>query len=126
MPRQGRFRLPAESIRDSALAVSGLLYPKVGGRSFRPPQPEGANRMDGGSQRWKVSEGPDLYRRGLYIQHQRMAPYPLLTNFDMPAGYEAACRRDRSNSPLLRRKRRRDWMAAKSVSVIFYVEPLSG
>ena len=98
--RQGRFRLPAELIRDSALAVSGLLYPKVGGRSVRPPQPEGANRMGAGSDRWKVSEGPDRYRRGLYIQHQRMAPYPLLTNFDMPAGYVASCRRDRSNSPL--------------------------
>jgi len=98
--RQGRFRLPAELIRDSALAVSGLLYPKVGGRGVRPPQPEGANRMGAGSDRWKVSEGPDRYRRGLYIQNQRMAPYPLLTNFDMPAGYVASCRRDRSNSPL--------------------------
>ena len=99
--RQGRFRLAAELIRDSSLAVSGLLYPKVGGRSVRPPQPEGAKRMgasgDGG---WKTSAGPDRYRRGLYIQYQRMAPYPLLTNFDMPTGYEAACRRDRSNTPL--------------------------
>ncbi len=101
LARQGRFRLPAELIRDSTLTVSGLLYPKVGGRSVRPPQPEGAKRMgttgDGG---WKVSEGPDRYRRGMYIQYQRMAPYPLLTNFDMPTGYVAACRRDRSNTPL--------------------------
>ena len=101
LPRQGRFRLTAELIRDSTLAVSGLLYPKVGGRSVRPPQPEGAKRMgasgDGG---WKVSEGRDRYRRGLYVQYQRMAPYPQLSNFDMPAGYEASCRRSRSNTPL--------------------------
>ncbi len=101
LARQARLRLPAELIRDSSLAVSGLLDTRIGGRSVRPPQPEGARRMgstgDGG---WKVSEGPDRYRRGMYIQYQRMAPYPLLTAFDMPDTYESACRRGRSNTPL--------------------------
>ena len=101
LARQERLRLPAELIRDSALAVSGLLDTRVGGRSVRPPQPEGARRMgssgDGG---WKVSEGSDQYRRGMYIQYQRMSPYPLLTAFDMPDTYESACRRGRTNTPL--------------------------
>ena len=101
MARQERLRLPAELIRDSALAVSGLLDTRIGGRSVRPPQPEGARRMgstgDGG---WKVSEGSDQYRRGMYIQYQRMSPYPLLTAFDMPDTYESACRRGRTNTPL--------------------------
>ncbi len=99
--RQGRLRLPAELIRDASLAVSGLLDTRVGGRSVRPPQPEGARRLgssDAGG--WEVSEGPDRYRRGLYIQYQRMAPYPLLSAFDMPDTYEAACKRGRTNTPL--------------------------
>ena len=101
LARQARLRLPAELIRDSALAVSGLLDTRIGGRSVRPPQPEGARRLgssgDGG---WKVSDGPDRYRRGMYIQYQRMSPYPLLSAFDMPDTYEAACRRGRTNTPL--------------------------
>ena len=99
--RQGRFRLPAELIRDSAMAVSGLLYPKIGGRSIRPPRPAGATRMGStGGGRWKVSQGRDRYRRGLYIQFHRIEPYAQLANFDMPGSYEAACRRRRSNTPL--------------------------
>lgn len=101
LARQVRLRLPAESIRDASLAVSGLLDTRIGGRSVRPPQPEGARRMgsdgDGG---WQISGGRDRYRRGLYIQYQRMAPYPLLSAFDMPDTYESACRRGRTNTPL--------------------------
>jgi hypothetical protein len=101
LARQVRLRLPAELIRDSSLAVSGLLDTRVGGRSVRPPQPEGARRMGrSGDGDWKVSEGPDRYRRGMYIQYQRMAPYPLLSAFDMPDTYESSCRRGRSNTPL--------------------------
>ena len=96
LARQVRMRLPAELIRDSALAVSGLLDPSVGGRSVRPPQPGGKMQR----RKWVASEGKDRYRRGLYIQYQRMFPYPFLANFDMPGGYEAVCRRGRSNSPL--------------------------
>ena len=31
LARQGRFRLDAEMVRDNALAISGLLSPKIGG-----------------------------------------------------------------------------------------------
>ena len=100
LARQARIRLPAEHIRDSALAVSGLLDTRVGGRSVRPPQPEGARRMGSSDDDWNESEGRDRYRRGMYIQYQRMAPYPLLSAFDMPDTYESACRRGRTNTPL--------------------------
>lgn len=99
--RQSRLRLPAELIRDSALAVSGLLDTRIGGRSVRPPQPAGALRMGAADDDdWPVSRGPDRYRRGMYIQYQRMSPYPLLSTFDMPDTYESACRRGRTNTPL--------------------------
>jgi len=96
LARQSRARLSAELIWDSALAVSGLLNPAVGGKSVRPPRPEAAQKR--GS--WVESKGPDRYRRGLYIQYQRMSPYPFMTNFDMPPGYSPACYRGRSNTPL--------------------------
>src|SRR5262249_31135677 len=39
--RQSPIRLDAEFVRDVALAASGLLSEKVGGRSVRPYQPRG-------------------------------------------------------------------------------------
>ncbi|MCY4596065.1 MAG: PSD1 and planctomycete cytochrome C domain-containing protein [Bryobacterales bacterium] len=98
LARQSRLRLTAEQIRDSTLHVSGLLYPKIGGKSIRPPQPDGAQRLGGPT--WTSSEGKDRYRRGLYVVFQRMSPYPLMSNFDMPSAYGPACRRNRSNTPL--------------------------
>jgi mono/diheme cytochrome c family protein len=99
LARQRRFRLPAELIRDSALAVSGLLYPAIGGRSVRPPLPDPA-AVKVFASTWRESTGPDRYRRGLYIQYQRISPYPMLANFDMPSSYAPLCRRDQSISPL--------------------------
>jgi cytochrome c5 len=101
LSRQSRLRLPAELVRDSALQVSGLLYPAIGGRSVRPPQPKGVAELTyGNGVKWNESTGRDRYRRGLYIHFQRTAPYPQLMNFDAPDANVAACKRDRSNSPL--------------------------
>src|SRR5205814_8589377 len=41
LTRGARLRLPAEFIRDQALAMSGLLNPKIGGASVFPYQPAG-------------------------------------------------------------------------------------
>lgn len=99
--RQSRYRLPAELIRDSALSASGLLNPAIGGKSIRPPRHEGSSGFSSTAKsEWKVSSGAEQYRRGMYIQLHRTAPYALLLNFDAPAGYGATCRRGRSNTPL--------------------------
>jgi hypothetical protein len=101
LARQNRLRLPAELIRDAALAVSGLLDTRVGGPSVRPPQPKGVTELGyGGGTRWQESTGADRYRRGIYIHFQRTTPYPLLQNFDAPKGTVTQCRRARSNTPL--------------------------
>ncbi len=100
LARQNRIRLPAELIRDQALAASGLLYPKIGGESVRPPQPEGVGELMYAQKPWVADEGPERYRRGLYIFFQRTAPYPMLINFDAPARLVAAVERRRSNTPL--------------------------
>ena len=99
--RQVRLRLPAEILRDSSLAVSGLLDPSVGGPSVRPYQPEGVTDLSyGGSVKWPESSGSDRYRRGLYIHFQRTTPYPFLANFDLEERNVAQCERTRSNTPL--------------------------
>ena len=101
LARQSRLRLPGELIRDSSLFVSGLLNPRVGGKSVRPPLPAGVTMLgyaDG--IQWEESKGEDRYRRGLYIAFQRSVPYPQLVNFDIPKRDTAVCTRERSNSPL--------------------------
>ena len=101
LARQSRLRLPAELIRDAALAAAGLLDTRVCGRSVRPPQPPGVAELAyANSVKWAESDGADRYRRGLYIHFQRTTPYPLLVNFDAPKSTVTACRRIRSNTPL--------------------------
>lgn len=101
LARQSAIRLPAELIRDEALSVSGLLNPAVGGKSVRPPQPEGVAELGyAGNVKWVESKGMDRYRRGLYIHYQRMTPYPFLVNFDEPDSVLACTRRRASNTPL--------------------------
>ncbi len=101
LARQSRLRLSAESIRDEALAVSGLLNPEIGGKSVRPPQPAGVAELGyANSVKWKESTGKDRYRRGLYIHYQRTTPYPFLVNFDEPDSNLSCTRRTSSNTPL--------------------------
>lgn len=101
LARQSRLRLPAENIRDAALAAAGLLNTQVGGPSVRPPQPKGVAELGyANSVKWADDSGPARYRRGLYIHFQRTAPYPMLVNFDAPDSFTSCARRRRSNSPL--------------------------
>jgi cytochrome c553 len=101
LARQSRIRLPAELIRDQALAASGLLYPAIGGPSVRPPQPKGVAELGyANNVKWRESPAPDRYRRGLYIHYQRTTPYPQLSNFDEPDSNVSCTRRQRSNTPL--------------------------
>ncbi len=97
--RQSRSRLEAETVRDAALTASGLLERKIGGPGIRPPQPEYVASISRNND-WKVSTGPDLYRRGMYIVFRRATPYPMLLAFDAPDSTVACTRRERSNSPL--------------------------
>ncbi|MBM3457031.1 MAG: DUF1549 domain-containing protein, partial [Armatimonadetes bacterium] len=78
LARGPRVRLEAELIRDAALKISGLLSPRVGGPSVFPPQPAGVTAEGTyGPLQWKVSEGEDRYRRGLYTFAKRTAPYAM-------------------------------------------------
>jgi hypothetical protein len=100
LARQSSLRIPAETVRDSALSVSGLLTPTLGGPSVFPPQNERVWMEAFGSNSWKVSDGGDQYRRGLYTFIQRTSPFAQSITFDAPSPARACSRRDRSNTPL--------------------------
>lgn len=102
LARGPRFRLDAETIRDNALAVAGLLSPKMFGPPVRPYQPPGLweNKVGGERVTYEVSQGEDAYRRGLYTVWKRASPYPSFMNFDATARTACTIKRSRSNTPL--------------------------
>jgi hypothetical protein len=101
LARQGRWRLPAESIRDSALFVSGLLVLDVGGASARPYQPAGYYRhLNFPKREYKADTGDRQWRRGVYVHWQRQFLHPMLKAFDASTREECAAQRARSNTPL--------------------------
>ena len=99
--RGPRFRLDGEIIRDSALAVAGLLSTRIGGPSVFPPQPSSVTTEGAyGKLDWKTSTGEDRYRRSLYTFAKRTTPFAMLNTFDAPSGESCVVRRDVSNSAL--------------------------
>ena len=98
--RAPRMRLEAEQVRDSALAVSGLLSRKQGGAPVMPPQPEGVWQVVYSGDAWKVSEGEDRYRRAIYTFLRRSSPYPSFIAFDSTSRETCTVRRIRTNTPL--------------------------
>jgi hypothetical protein len=98
--RQGRWRLPAEGVRDTALAASGLLVERLGGASVHPYQPAGYYRHLNFPQREYQQDDDDRqWRRGLYVHWQRMFLHPQLLAFDAPTREECTAVRMRSNTP---------------------------
>jgi mono/diheme cytochrome c family protein len=101
LARGPRLRLDAEAIRDSLLRAAGLLSAKLGGPSVYPPQPASVSTEGAyGALTWKVSEGEDRYRRGLYTFSKRTAPYAMFNTFDGPSGESCVAQRETSDSPL--------------------------
>ncbi len=103
LARGPRFRLPAEVVRDNALAVSGLLVEKVGGPSVKPYQLPGLwEQLAGGAGEgpYVQDKAPDLYRRSLYVYRKRTVPHPGLTTFDAPSREVCQVKRPRTNTPL--------------------------
>jgi len=99
--RQARFRLPAEMIRDNALAVSGLLVTDIGGPSVKPYQPSGYYRHLNFPKRKYISHTDERqWRRGLYVHWQRQFLHPMLKAFDAPSREECTAQRPRSNTPI--------------------------
>jgi hypothetical protein len=95
-----RFRLPAEAIRDQALAVSGLLTRTLCGPSVKPYQPEGLWNEIATTNQYDQSTGADLYRRSLYTYWKRTVAPPSMMTFDAAGREMCSVRSSRTNTPL--------------------------
>jgi hypothetical protein len=94
LARGPRHRLPAEMIRDQALAASGLLVEKIGGPPvFTYDLPESFKPAPAG-------KGEQLYRRSVYTFWRRTGPAPMLEAFDVPKRVVCVARRDTTNTSL--------------------------
>lgn len=101
LSRGPRVRLSSEMVRDQALAVAGLLSPKMFGPPVKPPQPSmGLSAAFGSSTDWQTSTGEDRYRRAIYTTWRRSNPYPSMATFDAPNREVCTLRRNRTNTPL--------------------------
>jgi len=104
LARSNRYRLPAEMIRDNALATSGLLINHVGGESVKPYQPEGLwKEKSTFSLRlydYKTTKGDSLYRRSLYTFIRRTSPPPSMIAFDATSREICAVQRENTSTPL--------------------------
>jgi hypothetical protein len=103
--RGPRFRLDAETLRDQALFLSGLLVEQTGGPGVKPPQPDGLWQAVGysGSNtvRFVKDTGREkVHRRTLYTFIKRTAPPPQLAIMDAPSRESCVLRRERTNSPM--------------------------
>lgn len=107
LARGPRFRLPAEFIRDQALALSGLLVPRVGGPSVQPYQPPGLwkevshfGSTPATKQVFVQDRGEKLHRRSLYTIVKRTSPHPAMAAFDAPNREMCTTERGVTNTPL--------------------------
>ena len=101
LARAPRFRLPAQVIRDQALAVSGLLAEKLGGPSVKPYQPPGLwAELTFSKRGYEADQGESLYRRSLYTFWRRTIAPPAMVTFDASTREACVVRTDRTNTPL--------------------------
>ncbi len=101
LARGPRVRLPAEMIRDQALAIAGLLVEKIGGPSVKPYQPPGLWKEIGMQNTdYDQGHGADLYRRSLYTYWKRTAAPPAMINFDASMREDCVVRASVTDTPL--------------------------
>lgn len=104
LARGPRLRMDAEMLRDSALAVSGLLVERLGGPSSKPYQPPGlweeVAMPESNTKTYVPDHGEGLYRRSVYTFWKRGSMPPSMEAFDAPSRESACTRRVRTNTPL--------------------------
>lgn len=104
LARGSRYRLDAEVIRDQILATSGVLNNRMGGKSVKPPQPEGLWKSvalpSSYPSRYVADSGDQVVRRSVYTFWKRGMPPPQMTILNAPTREDCTARRERTNTPL--------------------------
>lgn len=104
LARGTRLRLNAETIRDAALFVSGMLVEEIGGPSVKPPQPDGiwsaVAYPSSNTFHYFADSGANAQRRSLYTFWKRTSAPPQFTIWDAPSRERCMSRRERTNTPL--------------------------
>jgi hypothetical protein len=104
LARGPRYRFDAETIRDNALVLSGLLVGDIGGPSVKPYQPPGlweaVGYTNSNTANFTQDHGDALYRRSMYIFWKRTSPPPTMSIFDAPSREACTVARARTNTPL--------------------------
>ena len=104
--RQNVQRLDAETLRDSLLAVSGLLKPFDTGKPIWPPVPDELKfaqpaileaiegKDEGRLQGWYADPVEQTDVRSIFLVRKRCLPIPFLQAFDLPETIVSCARRD--------------------------------
>jgi hypothetical protein len=95
--RRQPVRLEAEILRDSILSVSGCLNQQVYGPAVKPwMHPDAVVFADPNYDRWPkdVKDGPETWRRSIYIFTKRSNLFPFLQTFDSPSALGSCTRRN--------------------------------
>ncbi len=100
LARAPRERLPAESIRDQALSIAGVLSSHTGGPSVKPYQPAGLWKDLSNWGAYKNDHGDSLYRRSLYTFWKRTLGPPAMLAFDAAPRETCVVREVRTNTPV--------------------------
>jgi hypothetical protein len=78
-------RLEAEAVRDVIMATSGGIDLTVGGKPIFPYIPQEILNTAVLFGRWdNQADGPDVWRRSLYVYRRRTLSYPFFETFDLP------------------------------------------
>jgi hypothetical protein len=99
LARGPRLRLPAFTLRDQALAISGLLVEKTGGVSVKPYMPADIWSSISNN-KYEQDRGENLFRRSLYTYWRRTIPPPTMMNFNAAAREVCTVRTETTNTPL--------------------------
>ena len=88
-------RLEAEALRDSIMTVSGGIDLTVGGPPVFPHVPEEILKTSGKKGHWdNHPDGPDVWRRSVYVYRRRSLGFPFFDIFDLPDQNQTAAARN--------------------------------
>jgi cytochrome c553 len=92
-------RIEAEILRDSILSVSGCLNPKLFGPAVKPrmnPEAISITNREKHYDEWpgNVTDGPETWRRSIYIFSKRSNLFPFMQAFDAPNAVGSCTRRN--------------------------------